>query len=396
MRRIVLLIGVAAGWFVLESGAEAANPGDVVVNEIMQNPAAVTDANGEYFELYNVTDAEIDINGWIIKDDGSDSHTIDSGGPLTISAHGYLVLGRNEDSGTNGGYAADYDYSGFILGNDDDEIILMEGDTVIDSVAYDGGPNFPDPTGKSMELKHPGLNNNVGSNWAEATTTFGDGDCGTPGAQNSVFEAGLYVALSSFTATIEGERIALWWETGTELDILGFNIYRGEREGELRRINAVVLFATGDVTSGGEYTYTDDSVVPGETYLYRLESVHLDGGREFVGGMIEVGLPAATRVEDAVATGPGQYCLYPCSPNPFNAGTTIRFQAPDPAAVTVRIYDLQGRSVRFLAGASARDATHEIRWDGRDDDGKEVGSGMYLIRLSTGDWKAVGKLTVLR
>ncbi len=49
---------------------------DIIICEIMQDPATVTDANGEYFEVYNNGDADVDMNGWIIKDDGTDSHTI--------------------------------------------------------------------------------------------------------------------------------------------------------------------------------------------------------------------------------------------------------------------------------------------------------------------------------
>ena len=59
----------------------AAAPGDVVINEIIQNPAAVADAAGEWFELYNATGAAIDINGWTIADAGTDSHIITNNGP---------------------------------------------------------------------------------------------------------------------------------------------------------------------------------------------------------------------------------------------------------------------------------------------------------------------------
>ncbi|NIP52260.1 MAG: lamin tail domain-containing protein, partial [Phycisphaerae bacterium] len=72
---------------------EAADPGDVVINEIMQNPNAVFDSAGEWFELYNATGADIDIEGWTISDNDIDSHTINNGAPLIIPAGGYLVLG---------------------------------------------------------------------------------------------------------------------------------------------------------------------------------------------------------------------------------------------------------------------------------------------------------------
>jgi hypothetical protein len=60
---------------------------------------------------------------------------------------------------------------------------------VIDQVIWDNGATFPDPNGKSMELKtnkYSSTDNDDGANWYEATASFGEGDSGTPGAQNSL------------------------------------------------------------------------------------------------------------------------------------------------------------------------------------------------------------------
>lgn len=165
-----------------------ANVGDVIFTEIMQNPAAVADGSGEYFEIYNTTNSTIDLEGWVIKDDAtaSEAHTITN---LTIAANGYAVLGNNADSSTNGGYTNDHQYNGIYLGNSADGLILECSGTIIDQVIWDNGTTFPDPTGKSMELKtnkYTSTDNDDGANWYEATTTFGDGDFGSPGAQNSL------------------------------------------------------------------------------------------------------------------------------------------------------------------------------------------------------------------
>ncbi|MFX0557711.1 lamin tail domain-containing protein [Maribacter sp. CXY002] len=160
-------------------------PPFIVINEIMQNPSAVADSAGEWFELYNAETTDIDINGWTIKDNDADSHVINNGGALIIPAGGYLILGNNADTGTNGGVALDYQYTGLFLANGDDEIVLLDGSgKVIDHIEYDGGPNFPDPTGASMALKNPTNDNNVGSNWETSKNPFGSGDLGTPGLSN--------------------------------------------------------------------------------------------------------------------------------------------------------------------------------------------------------------------
>jgi hypothetical protein len=164
------------------------NEGDVIFTEIMQNPSAVGDSNGEYVEIYNTTDSTIDLEGWVIKDDATttEAHTITN---LTIPANGYAVLGNDSDSSTNGGYTNNHQFNGVYLGNSTDGIILECSGTVIDQVIWDNGATFPDPNGKSMELKtnkYSSTDNDDGANWYEATASFGEGDSGTPGAQNSL------------------------------------------------------------------------------------------------------------------------------------------------------------------------------------------------------------------
>lgn len=107
-----------------DRSAQAAGPGDIVINEIIQNPDAVTDANGEWFELVNTTGSDIDIEGWTIQDNDTDSHVINNGGPLLVPAGGYLVLGINDDSGTNGGVTVDYVFSGIALANGDRKSVV--------------------------------------------------------------------------------------------------------------------------------------------------------------------------------------------------------------------------------------------------------------------------------
>lgn len=167
-------------------GSNGCPTAPLVINEIMNNPGAVSDSAGEWFEIFNPSIESIDINGWTIMDDGGNSHVIDNGGPLLAPIGGYLVLGINADSGTNGGASVDYQYDNFFLANGDDEVVLVDSDgREVDRVNYDGGPNFPDPNGASMSLIDSALDNNVGENWCTSTTAFGAGDFGTPGAVNS-------------------------------------------------------------------------------------------------------------------------------------------------------------------------------------------------------------------
>jgi predicted extracellular nuclease len=190
---------------------------DMIINEIIQNPSAVSDGNGEWFEVYNPTTVDLDINGWTIKDDGSNSHVIDNGGPLNVPAGGFAVLGRSADSSINGGVSVDYAYgSAYTLSNGEDEVVLLDLTlNEVDRVNYDGGPDFPDPNGASMALIVQGMDNNVGASWCTASTPFGDGDFGTPGAENdcgaqeifTIQGAGLSSPFDGFNATTEDNSV---------------------------------------------------------------------------------------------------------------------------------------------------------------------------------------------
>ncbi|MHC4441941.1 MAG: lamin tail domain-containing protein [Planctomycetota bacterium] len=167
----------------------------IVIDEIMQNPAVVSDNVGEWFELYNPTENAVDLEGWTIRDNDYDSHVINNGGPLPVPAGGYLVLGRNGNPATNGGVSVDYVYSGINLHNKNDELLLLDGTlTEIDRVEWYDGSNFPEPNGATMTLKDPALDNNIGINWCESSIAFGAGDFGTPGADNirSCYQPGDY------------------------------------------------------------------------------------------------------------------------------------------------------------------------------------------------------------
>lgn len=160
-------------------------PDTIIVNEIMQNPNAVSDGNGEWFELFNTTTEDFDIDLWTVADNDRDSFAINNGGPLVIPAGGFLVFSNNADMSTNGGLQVDYEYSGMFLSNGADELVLYDnGLTEVDRVEWDNGSTYPDPTGASMALIDPNTDNNVGSNWCEAASTYGDGDSGTPGQVN--------------------------------------------------------------------------------------------------------------------------------------------------------------------------------------------------------------------
>lgn len=160
---------------------------DLIICEIMCDPVAVGDTEGEWFEIYNNGTTNVDLLGFVIKDNDYDSTTIDLS--VIIPAGGFVVLGRNSDPGVNGDYTCDYQYTGLSMGNSADEVVLTlpDGLTEIDRVEYDGGTVWPDPTGTSMTFHgFVSDDNNDGTNWTystfrEASYVGTVGDRGTPG-----------------------------------------------------------------------------------------------------------------------------------------------------------------------------------------------------------------------
>ena len=124
---------------VINAGTTPPPFADILINEIMQNPSAVSDSDGEWFEVRNSTSSGIDIDGWTILDNDFDLHVINNGGPLPVPAGGYLVLGNNADFATNGGVNVDYQYSGVTLANSSDEKIhdfeAQEGTLLLSALA---------------------------------------------------------------------------------------------------------------------------------------------------------------------------------------------------------------------------------------------------------------------
>jgi hypothetical protein len=159
--------------------------------------------------------------------------------------------------------------------------------------------------------------------------------------------------------------------------LVGFNVYRSSQaDDRFLRINDDVIAA--DI--GNEYL--DASVRPGEIYSYRLGAVDRDG--EFFSLIAEVRVPL------------GEVTLYQNYPNPFNPSTTIAFYLPKPARTVLTIYDAQGKRVVELLNENMSYGKHEIHWDGRNDQGNPVSTGVYFYRFQADKKVVTKKLTVLK
>jgi flagellar hook assembly protein FlgD len=84
------------------------------------------------------------------------------------------------------------------------------------------------------------------------------------------------------------------------------------------------------------------------------------------------------------------------SPNPVAASSIITFSLPEATTVELAIYDVFGRRVAVLADGRLEAGQHSRAWDGRTDKGRRVSPGVYLVRMSTGEFSATRKAVVLK
>lgn len=94
--------------------------------------------------------------------------------------------------------------------------------------------------------------------------------------------------------------------------------------------------------------------------------------------------------------GAGQALLSPAWPNPFNPATTIDYRLPAAGTASIIIYDVAGRRVRTLVSGFVTAGDHSVSWDGRDDSGHQVASGVYLYQLRADDVVATRKMVLLK
>jgi hypothetical protein len=99
--------------------------------------------------------------------------------------------------------------------------------------------------------------------------------------------------------------------------------------------------------------------------------------------------------EHSLHTGTGTLLLSNY-PNPFDRGTTIRYQLDRAGSVRLRIFNIQGAIVRKLDNVPTAVGIHSLRWDGLDDGGRPVTAGVYALEFQAGEVNQVRKLMVLR
>ena len=93
---------------------------------------------------------------------------------------------------------------------------------------------------------------------------------------------------------------------------------------------------------------------------------------------------------------PNSYLVYQNYPNPFNPITTIRYDLPEDAEIIISVYDIIGREIKTLIKTNQSSGFRSISWDGTNDNGIQVSTGMYFYTLQTEAKSAMRKMLFLK
>jgi hypothetical protein len=219
-----------------------------------------------------------------------------------------------------------------------------------------------------------------------------------------------YLPPINVAATPDGNRaLKITWDlppfhnnpspTRNMANLHGFNIYRD---------SAVAPVYQVDYFDGMELEWRDTGLTNGRQYSYRMRATYVgDGAVESPLSNEAIGIPTSgTSEDDVVYIRTGLNANYP---NPFNPTTTIVFSVnseqriasseQEPAyhlPVTIDIYNIRGQHVRSLVDDVYTDGEHSVVWNGTDDAGREVSSGIYFYRMKTDDFSETRKMLLVK
>ena len=199
-------------------------------------------------------------------------------------------------------------------------------------------------------------------------------------------DVSLPVQMSNIEAESTVDGIMLTWETASEVNSLGFHVWRSDaKDGDYERITTSLIAGQGNSSAGAVYSFTDRNYEGNATYYYRIEQVDADGGSEMF-----------SAIEVTALFIPTEYALSQNYPNPFNPMTTFTYDVPEVSDVTIKVYSLLGKEVRTIYSKQQMPGRYTQTWDGTDNTGRKLASGVYFLRMQAGSFSKLHKMTLIR
>jgi hypothetical protein len=368
----------------------------VFISEVSDNPVGKPSGTG-FIELYNNADYANDLSGYQIRcgsdflGDGTSFmpdfpevyYTLPAGS--MIGSHNTLTIGNGADEAT---FKAAWGITGSINYLPGDAVLNLTSGKAYDlynpgtrAGSIDASPSVPENS--AFEQLSP-------DSWVAATT-----EDSTPGELSG--SQTLPVELSAFAATLTADLyVQLAWTTQSETGMVSYNIYRAMDntfDADAVRVGHV---NSNNTASSNTYQIVDQDVYPNTTYYYWIEGIEMDGSSSFAGPVsvtVTPETPAVPKFFDMNQLGRNY-------PNPFNPSTTIEYSLRGTEGVAVDasfvIYNARGQKVRTLFSGKAMPGDHSVTWNGTDDNGHKVASGVYFLRLNAENYTSMKKAMLLK
>jgi hypothetical protein len=191
---------------------------------------------------------------------------------------------------------------------------------------------------------------------------------------------------NTVASLLPNKTVSLRWADPVDEDFQYFAIYRSTTAGFDPKSAKPLATLTG-------VNYNDTDVTPGSRYYYRLSAYDFAGNESQYSPELSV---LITSVAERGGGVPTEYALEQNYPNPFNPETTIKYQLPASSRVRLSIYTALGQEIRLLVDYTQPAAYHQIVWDGRDNAGNPLPSGLYFYRLETDKFTAIKKMVLMK
>lgn len=245
--------------------------------------------------------------------------------------------------------------------------------------AYLGG-NEISPTAYDVSTDPRYITLSVSSFDAKGNFKIGPSDDGT-----------LPLELSSFTVTMSAyNMVTLLWVTQSESNLSGFRIYRNT-SANLDSATMLNLFVPATNTSQMQvYMVTDEEVQENGLYYYWLENLEMNGAAQFH-GPTSINVSFSNPETPVVPSVQGISNAYP---NPFNPDVTIACGLKTGGHALVQVFNQKGQLVKILFNGSKDAGTFNLNWNGTDDNGKKVPSGVYYIFMDANGDKSSRKVVL--
>jgi hypothetical protein len=232
--------------------------------------------------------------------------------------------------------------------------------------------------------------------WQTAVSGMSDGEGGaiiswTDNRNYALTKYDIYAARVSsegaIVATLLQQYAASWSESGVAIDWtlsetgsrMSFTLLRATA-----RDRVYTKLDSREISSDGmRFSFIDRSAEPGASYLYRVEVVDENGRRTLFETDV-ISVPSLTLF------------LSQNSPNPFNPSTVIRYYLPEKCFARLAVYDISGARVANLVEREQEKGSHAVEWNGKDEQGNSVASGIYFYRLTAGKETISKKMVMLR